>query len=82
MAEGQGEVGRDLVVGGAHGDVSTLFGNASRCVDTDHAVADYLEIGHFSTAGEFNLCGAKKTRAADGHRLVGDNLRREERLDA
>ena len=71
-----------LAIGCANNNLSTISGNASRCVDSDHVVADNLEIGHFRATGEFDFCNGIETGTIDGNRLVGDNLGREERLDA
>ena len=70
-----------LVVCRTNNNLTTVGGDARWCVDPDHVVADDLEISHFSATREFYFCHTIKTGTIDGHRLVGDDLRREERFN-
>ena len=82
MSDGQRLAGFSLTVGGLNLDLSTFGRDTCRCIDTNHFVADNLEVSHLDIAREFYLGNVSETRTIDGHRLVGDNLRGEERLDA
>ena len=82
MSKSKRHMRLSLVIGCAHNNLTTISSNARWCVDSDHVVADNLEIGHFLATGEFNFSHTIKSGTIDGHGLVGDYLRREESLDA
>ena len=82
MSKSKRHMRLSLVIGCAHNNLTTISSNARWCVDSDHVVADNLEISHFLATGEFNFSHTIKSGTIDGHGLVGDYLRREESLDA
>ena len=82
MAYSQRQARLSLTVSSAHDDLTAVGSHTGRSVHTDHVVTDNLEIGRLHATGELYLRHVGKTRAVDGHRLVGNHLRREEHLDA
>ena len=71
-----------LSVGSPHDDLTAVGCYAGRGVHTDHVVTHNLEVGRLHAPRELYLSDVGKTGTIDGHRLVGDNLHREESLDA
>ena len=80
MADREVLPGFRLVVRAADDDLAG--GNAGRNSHADHSVADMLDVGDGDTAREHDLADIAEAGAVDGHRRSGDDLRREERLDA
>ena len=61
MSECQLLSGLCLVVTGVYHNLTTVSIDARRCVDSDHVIADNLEVGDFLATGEFNLSNGIKT---------------------
>ena len=82
MAEGQVLLGFRLVVRAADDQFAAGGSDAGRGGHADHAVADMLDRGDAYAGREHDLFDVAQAGAADGHRLAGHDLRREEHLDA
>ena len=80
VADGEFLSGFRLLVRSADDDLAG--GDAGRRGHADHSVADMLDVGDGDTAREHDLADIAEAGAVDGHRRSGDDLRREERLDA
>ena len=81
VSDGQRYAGFDFFFIRADLD-GTAFGlDAGRGVHADHVIADMLEAGDADPVREHDLLHVLEPGAVDGHRLSGDDLRGEERLD-
>ena len=82
MAEGELLAGFRLVIRAADDQLAAAGRDAGRGGHADHAVADMLDRGDGDAGREHDLFHVGHAGAADGHRLAGHDLRREEHLDA
>ena len=82
MAEGEVLRGFRLVIRGTDNQLAAGGGDAGRSRHADHAVTHMLDIGDADAGREHDLLDVGHAGAADGHRLTGHDLGREEHLDA
>ena len=81
MAEGQVLLGFRLVVRRTDDQFAAGGGDARGSRHAQHVIADMLETGDGHPVGKDDFTDLRHAAAIDGHRLSGDDLRREESLD-